>query len=282
MKRVALLGFPISHSVSPLMHTAAFSALNLPWHYEALETSSAKLPNAVEKIRHEGWAGANVTVPHKVDIIDLLDEITPPSDDIGAVNTIVNEGGHLKGYNTDLPGFLIDAHARGVETTGRSALILGSGGAARAVAFALASRGTKIRIICRHEQRGQNIAKDLGRRQHDEISVFAWTEESFNIAAQDCALIVNATPLGMSPCVEISPWPAGTSLPAGAFVYDVVYNPPVTRLVKDARAAGLQACGGLGMLVEQGALAFELWTGLEPPRQVMHAAAQSALESQHA
>ena len=124
MKRVALLGFPISHSVSPLMHNAAFSALKLPWHYEALETSSADLPQVVDKLRHEGWVGANVTVPHKVDIIDLLDEVTPPSDEIGAVNTIVNEGGHLKGYNTDLPGFLIDLHAQGVETTGRSVLLL--------------------------------------------------------------------------------------------------------------------------------------------------------------
>ena len=282
MKRVALLGFPISHSVSPLMHNAAFSALKLPWHYEALETSSADLPQVVDKLRHEGWVGANVTVPHKVDIIDLLDEVTPPSDEIGAVNTIVNEGGHLKGYNTDLPGFLIDLHAKGVETMGRSTLILGSGGAARAVAFALANQGTQLRIICRHEQRGQNIAKDLTRRQHSEISIFPWTEESFNIAAQDCGLIVNATPLGTSPRVEISPWPADISLPAATFVYDLVYHPLVTRLVKDVQAAGLRACGGLGMLVEQGALAFELWTDLTPPRQVMHAAAQSALEGQHA
>ena len=282
MKRVALLGFPISHSVSPLMHNAAFSALKLPWHYEALETSSADLPQVVDKLRHEDWVGANVTVPHKVDIIDLLDEVTPPSDEIGAVNTIVNEGGHLKGYNTDLPGFLIDLHAKGVETTGRSTLILGSGGAARAVAFALANQETQLRIICRYEQRGQNIAKDLRRRQHSDISIFAWNEESFNIAAQDCVLIVNATPLGMSPCAGISPWPADISLPAGTFVYDLVYNPPVTRFVKEAQAAGLPACGGLGMLVEQGALTFEIWTGLEPPRQVMHAAAQSALESQHA
>jgi shikimate dehydrogenase len=264
------------------MHNAAFAALDLAWRYQALETVRESLPEALARLRGEAWAGANVTVPHKERVMDLLDEVTPLAGAVGAVNTIVKEGGRLRGDNTDAAGFLADLQEQGVDVGGRPALILGAGGAARAVAAALAGAGATLRWVCRNPRRGRDIAGKLGGVGGGQIAVYAWGPEAFASAGRGCALIVNATPLGMAPQVEASPWPPEVPFPPGAFVYDLVYNPPATKLVQQARAAGLGSCGGLGMLLEQGARSFRLWTGLEPPRQVMLAAARSALERQHA
>jgi shikimate dehydrogenase len=281
MKRVALFGFPAAHSVSPAMHNAAFAALRLPWAYSAIEVTPEELADWIEQMRGADWAGANVTVPHKVAAADRMDELADTARKIGAINTIVNEDGRLVGHNTDAEGFAADLAEQGVEVAGRPAVLLGAGGAARAVAHALVELGASLRIVCRNQEAGRDLTEAFSGAA-DEPRVHAWKREGFRDAAGGAALIVNATPVGMSPDIDGCPWPADVPMPAGAFIYDLVFNPFETRLVVAARAAGRNACGGLGMLVEQGARSFQLWTGAAPPRSIMKAAARAALEKQDA
>lgn len=277
MKRVALLGYPLGHSVSPAMQQAAFRARGLDWRYEAREVAPEALAEAVARLREPDWAGANVTVPHKRAVLPLLDEVDERARAVGAVNTIVNRAGRLWGTNTDVEGFAADLARLGVRVAGRPAWVLGAGGAARAVAAALAGQGAQVHLLCRRAEQGQALVRDLALA----AVVLPWEDASF-AAAPPGALVVNATPVGMAPRAEACPWPETVPLPEGAFVYDLVYNPRPTRLVARARAAGLGAADGLGMLVEQGARAFEWWTGLEAPRSVLWAAAEAALEVSHA
>jgi len=281
MKRVALLGDPVAHSVSPAMHNAAFAALHLPWGYTAIQVSAVDLPELIHQLRGPDWAGANVTVPHKVAAAGLVDQLSEAARRIGAINTIVNTQGTLVGHNTDVGGFTSDLAAHGVDVVGRTAVILGAGGAARAVAHALKSLDGRLRVVCRDPEAGRRLVSTLAVAA-EAPRVFSWTTDGFEAAAEGAALIVNATPVGTSPDIFVTPWPADLRLPRETFVYDLAFNPPETRLVAAARGAGLDACGGLGMLVEQGALAFQLWTGSPPPRGVMTAAAVAALEKQNA
>ncbi len=280
MSRVGLLGYPLSHSVSPAMHNAAFAALDLPWRYELLETPAEDLPAAVARLRRGEWMGANVTIPHKARVMQLLDEIDPSAAGIGAVNTIVRDGERLIGHNTDVTGFQVDLRSHGVEIDGDEVIVLGSGGAARAVTAALIPGGAHIRFITPLLDEAQRLIEDLVTASSAQAQILPWEDGSF--AGIQCRLLVNATPVGMSPEVEACPWPQDIPLPADAFVYDLVYNPAETMLMKRARTEGLDSGSGLGMLVEQGALAFELWTGKTPSRQAMAAAAQTALEQRHA
>ncbi len=280
MNRVGLLGYPLSHSVSPAMHNAAFAALGLRGRYELLETPAEDLPEAVERLHQGEWMGANVTIPYKARVIPLLDEIDPSAAGIGAVNTILRAEQRLIGYNTDVTGFQVDLRSHGVEIDGDNVVVLGSGGAARAVTASLIPNGARIRFITPLIDEAQRLIEDLVVPTGAEAQILPWEDDSF--AGIECRLLVNATPVGMSPDVQACPWPQDIPLPAGAFVYDLVYNPSETMLMKRARAEGLGAGSGLGMLVEQGALAFELWTGKSPSRRVMADAAQSALEGRHA
>lgn len=282
MRRVALLGYPLDHSVSPAMHNAAFQCLDLPWHYEARPTPPAELSEAVGALRDAPWAGANVTVPFKEEVLDLLDEVAPGATAVGAVNTIVSHTGRLIGENTDLDGFLTDLQANGHDPSLGPRVLLGSGGAARAIAFALGEPAGDLRLICRRAEPGRAIAAALRKHKGMDVQIFPWTKASFLEAPRGARLIVNATPVGMHPRSSASPWPGDVPFPKGAFVYDLVYNPPLTRFVAAARAEGLGAATGLGMLVEQGALAFEQWTGLPAPREVMRGAAKQTLETDYA
>ena len=272
--RLLLLGKPVSHSSSPAMHNAALQAAGLAdWRYEATSIEPDRLADAVALVRSEGVAGANVTVPYKEAIVPWLDGLTPVAHVIGAVNTLVKKEGRLIGHNTDSAGLLADLHAHDVPLAQRTVLILGAGGAARSAVAACASFGAKIRVAARrHEQ-----AEALKAIAPVEIEVFGWTPAELRHAGEDCVAMINATPLGMTPHADLSPWPDGTPFPADVFVYDLVYNPAETRLTRQARAAGLRAATGLGMLVEQGALAFELWTGQTAPRFLMRQAAENAL-----
>ncbi len=280
MSRAGLLGYPLSHSVSPAMHNAAFAALELPGRYDLLETPAEELAAAVARLRLADWMGANVTIPYKARVIPLLDEIDPSAAGIGAVNTIVRDEQRLIGHNTDVTGFRVDLRSHGVEIDGDNVVVLGSGGAARAVTAALVPNTAHIKFITPLIDEAQRLIEDLIVPAGTEAQILPWEVVSF--AGIECRLLVNATPVGMSPDVEACPWPQGVPLPAGAFVYDLVYNPAETTLMKRASAEGLGTGSGLGMLVEQGALAFELWTGETPPRRVMAAAAQAALEGRRA
>ena len=270
--QLQLLGYPLSHSVSPAMHNAALAEVGLDdWEYVARAVPRERLGVSVLGLREPDCAGANVTVPYKTAVIDMLDGLTPVAQAIGAVNTIVKHDGRLIGHNTDAAGFLADLYALGVKIGRQPVLVLGAGGAARAVVAALAGVGAHVRVVARQPGQAEALA---GLSQ---IELYEWSPLGLLQASDDCGLIVNTTPLGMAPEIEASPWLDDTPFPVGAFVYDLVYNPAETRFTRQARADGLRASTGLGMLVEQGALAFELWTGKQAPRASMRRAAEASL-----
>lgn len=270
--KILLLGNPVSHSVSPEMHAAALAEANLPdWTYEAQAVEAAHLPEAVGRIRGADYAGGNVTVPHKQAVMRLVDGLTPVAEAIGAVNTLIKRDGKLVGHNTDAAGFLADLYAHEVKLAHRTVLVLGAGGAARAVVAACAGVGAQVRVVARHRDQAEAL-KSLA-----PVAVFDWTPLGWLAASDGAAVVVNTTPLGMTPQRDGSPWPAGVPWPPDAFVYDLVYNPAETRLVRQSRAAGLRADTGLGMLVEQGMLGFELWTGRQASRATMRQAAEKKL-----
>jgi shikimate dehydrogenase len=270
---LGLIGFPLGHSLSPQIHAAALHALKFNGEYSLfpvhpIPAGSPALENLIGRLRGGRLHGLNVTIPHKAAVIPLLDELTPAAKAIGAVNTIVLKDGDLLGDNTDAPGFWADIQAcfHPDDFSDRYALILGAGGAARAVAYALLVHGYRITIAARRLEQAEDLCDHFSTFR-DQISTSHLDGDS--LAGCQWALIVNTTPVGMIPHIDASPWPRGISFPEGAAIYDLVYNPVVTTLVADARRAGLIAVTGLGMLVEQAALSFERWTGVEAPRVAM-------------
>lgn len=258
------------------MHNAALAEVGLAdWQYEALPVEPARLGEAVALIRGGSFVGANITVPYKEAVIQFLDGLTPVAEAIGAVNTLVKREGKLIGHNTDSAGLLADFYAHQLHISHEAVLILGAGGAARAVVAGLAPLGCEIRVAARRREQAQSLNSILG--SEGQVRVYDHTIRGLERAAEEVALIVNCTPIGMSPNSGLSPWFSDVPFPLGAFVYDLVYSPASTLLVQQARAAGLLADTGLGMLIEQGALAFELWTGTTAPRKLMREAAEKKL-----
>ncbi len=274
-QRVGLIGWPVEHSVSPAMHNAAFQALGLDWHYALLPTPPGEVASTLAHLKAQGYRGANVTVPHKEAVMACLDEVEGLAQTIGAVNTVVVQKGCLLGYNTDAPGFLAALQAAGFEPRGSRALVIGAGGAARAVVHALLQAGGSIVLYNRTLQR----ARQLAHHAQEIGGPVAWVAslETLEPELADFNLLVNATSVGMWPQSNASPWPEALSLPPHWTVFDLVYNPAETRLLAQARAVGATPIAGLEMLVQQGALAFELWTGQFPPLDVMRAAARDSL-----
>lgn len=263
--RVGLLGWPVEHSVSPAMHNAAFRALGMDWRYDLLPVPPDRLDERIAAWLAEGYRGFNVTIPHKQTVLALtqIATIDPSVETIRAANTLsLLPGGGLRASNTDWQGFADDLRAHSVGVEGARCLILGTGGSAQAVVHALREMGAgQVTLVSRNPGAAAN------RIDYEALGAFA----------PGADLIVNCTPLGMSPVVDASPWPPGVPFPPDASLYDLIYNPPVTRLMAQAGAAGAQAIGGLGMLVRQGALAFEQWAGVTPPLEVMAQAARRAL-----
>lgn len=272
---VGLLGWPVSHSISPQMHNAAFAARRMNWRYLPLPVHPERVAEAVHGLRALGFRGANVTVPHKQAVMPHLDRWTPAAEAIGAVNTIIiDEGGSMVGDNTDAAGFIADLRGQGVEVAGRSVLVLGAGGSARAVVYGLAEAGAeRILLLNRTVARAEALAAAM-RAYFPETAMGAGSfPGDVADATQHADLIVNCTSLGMEPRVEGLPWDEEIEFRPDQTVYDLVYNPAVTRLLQLASADGAQAIGGLGMLVHQGAIAWERWTGEEAPVDVMRRAA---------
>jgi shikimate dehydrogenase len=265
----ALLGWPVAHSLSPVVHNAAFEALAMDWTYVALPVQPGDVPAAVAGIHALGLAGANVTMPHKEAVADAMDELTEDADRLHAVNTIEIGADRLVGHNTDAPGFarFLERDA-GFDPAGKTALVFGAGGAARACALAVARAGlTRIVVALREPARAAPLAAALDGLP-TEVEAIA-----FDDAADATAdLVVNATPLGAHGEALALPKLG----PDGLFV-DLLYRPAVTPAQQAARAAGAQALGGLGLLLHQAALSFELWTGRPAPLEVMSAAAIAAL-----
>jgi shikimate dehydrogenase len=234
------------------------------------------LPQLLGRVRSGELQGLNVTIPHKQMVIPFLDELSPSARAIGAVNTIYKKDGTLIGHNTDAPGFAADLQrSLGVDVNvGFGALVLGAGGAARAVVYALLTGGWDVTLAVRAADTGmaEALIHSFKRVSADRKLRFVLLEAgALSPLLNDFELLVNTTPLGMYPDVSVSPWPDGLSFPQAA-IYDVVYNPRVTALVRHARAVGLRAETGLGMLVSQAALSFETWTGRAPSIVAMFAA----------
>ncbi len=258
------------------MHQAAAVGLDFDLAYIRLPVHPDDLGAAIRGLPALGFRGVNVTIPHKEAVIPLLDEIDPAAKIIGAVNTIVVQSqpgreSRLVGYNSDWSGFLVDLKELGQGVNGRHCYILGAGGSARAIAYALASSGGHISLFARRIEQAQAIVDDLKSHKSDfQLDAFDWGDigEIVSDGSAD-PLIVNCTPLGQEPNGASSPWPEHSKFPPGSFVYDLVYNPPETSFMRQALSAGCQAANGLGLLVQQGAQAFQLWTGVEPDREKM-------------
>lgn len=266
-----IIGDPVAHSMSPFMHNAAFAHLGLDFVYVPFRVGAARLGDAIAGIRGLGLHGCNVTVPHKEAVIPLLDQITPLARTIGAVNTVTNDGGVLVGDNTDAPGFLRALEQRSVDPSAKKVLVLGAGGAARAIAVGLAERCSELTICNRTLPRATRLAEFVSSLSGAHARVVAWGSEQMIQELRHADVVVNATSLGMGSLNTETPVPEGLLRPE-MVVVDIVYNPPRTRLLRQAEAAGVRAIGGVDMLLWQGALAFKTWTGLEAPVAVMRQA----------
>jgi len=283
---LAIFGDPVCHSISPLMQGAALEALDFDMVYLAFRVEAPELGQAVGAIRALGMRGVNVTIPHKERVLEYLDEVDETARALGAVNTILNRGGRLMGYNTDAEGFMRSLEEEtGFVPRGRSALVIGSGGAARAVVHGLASRGaSRVVVANRTPKRAEALCSEIGAAWPDVelravpfsgVNAGRETGGEMERLLKETDLLVNATSLGMA-------GRGGLDLPLellkkDAPVYDIVYTPLETELIRRARALGPRACGGLGMLVSQGARSFEIWTGEKAPLGVMREAALEAL-----
>ncbi|MCX6046184.1 MAG: shikimate dehydrogenase [Chloroflexi bacterium] len=271
---VGLIGWPVSHSVSPPMHNAAFAALGLDWCYVPLPVPiepADRIGEAVRGLRALGLRGANVTVPHKQAVMPHLDWLTPAAQAIGAVNTIrVEPDGALSGDNTDAPGFVADLREHGVDSSGKNVIVLGAGGSARAIVYGLAASGArKILIVNRTVDKAASLANQMQALFPNCAIAAQPLAQPLADVAEQTDLIINTTSLGMTPDVAGLPWEPDVKFSAHQAVYDLVYNPPQTRLLQKARVDGAQAIGGLGMLIWQGAIAFERWTGVAAPVDLM-------------
>lgn len=274
-----IIGDPIAHTMSPAMHNAAFKALGLDYVYTAFRVQPDALESAIKGIRALGIRGLNITIPHKIRALSLIDEPDTLARQIRAINTIVNDGGILRGYNTDAGGFLRAMSESGCAPQGKNVVLLGAGGAARAIAFALADSGAHIKILNRETgfDRARKLAETVqGFYKEVTVSVGILSEKTLENTVKDADILVNATSVGMSPS-DACLVPEYLLRPALA-VFDIVYAPHITSLIADAKAVGAKAVDGLEMLVWQGALSFTLWTGCEAPVTVMKQAAKEELK----
>lgn len=270
-----LLGHPISHSVSPQMHNAAFKALNLNYVYLAFDVAEADLGRAVEGLKAVGAVGFNITIPHKIKVIEFLDGLDDSAKWVGAVNTVVIRGDKSAiGYNTDVYGIEEVLRGKGISAD-EPAMVVGAGGAARAAAAALLKLGIKKIVIANRTLERAMVLAGWITSMGGEAEVYG-LEDARRVAGK-CGVIVNATPIGMHPKIDETPL-TRNDIPGGAIVLDLVYNPVKTRLLWEAERANAVAVTGLEVLVHQGAMAFELWTGLPAPVDVMRKAASRALE----
>lgn len=273
-----LFGWPVEHSISPQIHNAAFAAVGLDWSYRSIPVRPEELPAAFREFKARGGRGLNITIPHKIAVIGLLDGLSGPSRLIGAVNTVLFKAGAAAGFNTDGPGFI-----RAVEEewsfsfTGKTVILFGAGGAGRAVAVSAARAGSRVEISDLDQGRAEGLAGWINREIRPGAAGFfaagsAAGEKAFSAAD----LAVDATGRGLHPADPVSFDPG--RLPLGAAVVDLVYNPLETPLLRAARSQGRKTLNGLGMLIHQAALSWTIWTGLPAPLEAMRAAALQAME----
>ncbi|MGD0202695.1 MAG: shikimate dehydrogenase [Candidatus Bathyarchaeia archaeon] len=267
-----VIGDPIEHTLSPIMHNAAFEALKLDYVFLAFKVKPAEVGNAISGMRALTIHGLNVTMPHKSTVINCLDEIDQASKTIGSVNTILNKDGRLFGFNTDGIGALKALRENGVEPRGKKVLLLGAGGAARAIAYILAQEADELVILNRTPKPAAELADLLKQKFKKKISAGEFSPNAVKDNLADADVLINATSVGMKPNANQTPV-APEWLKPDLAVMDIVYNPIETKLAKDAKAAGAKVVSGVEMLIYQGTASFEIWTGCKAPVEVMRKAA---------
>jgi shikimate dehydrogenase len=274
-----IIGDPVEHTMSPVMHNAAFRQMGVDYLYVPFKVKQEELAKAIDGVRALNIRGLNVTIPHKVTVIQFLDKLDHLAEKIGAVNTIVNDDGVLTGYNTDGAGFLQALLEKGIEPRGKNIVILGAGGASRAISFSLADRGAHLVILNRALELdwAEELASRISQIFAKEVEALELNRENLARVLDRANIVVNATSVGMTPNIDETPVTSDLLKP-GLIVFDIVYNPIKTRLLREAEAAGAKTISGLDMLVWQGALAFEKWTGLKAPVELMREEAIKVLE----
>jgi shikimate dehydrogenase len=276
---VGVFGYPVAENPTGVMQEAAFEDRGLNWRYLTIEVRPEDLEQAMIGLGAFGMQGVNLTIPHKVAVIQYLDRLSPEAELIGAVNTVVREGDELIGHNTDGKGFLRSVRDdSGVDPAGQHIVFLGAGGAARAMSVELALAGAaSITIVNRTPSRGQELAKQLSEKTPAEAQYVHWQGE-YSVPPE-ASILVNATSIGLFPNVEESPAVDMTSIRPDLLVCDVIPNPPHTAFLRAAEAAGARTLDGLGMLVYQGAIAFQMWARVEAPIPVMRRALEEVFST---
>lgn len=272
--RLGIFGFPVAHSKSPRMHQAAASALGIPLEYDRFEVAPDDLSAEITRRHSEGLNGYNLTVPHKEAVLALLDDVVPVARTIGAVNTVVRTNDRYVGHNTDAPGFVRSLEEAGVQIDEASVVVLGAGGAARAAVVGLAGAGAgEITVLSRRPEQSDGLAESLA--EHIDCTVEAACLSEADWHFDSATLVVQATSATLESNPRADEFAAMLPidrLPADAVVVDMVYKPLKTTVLTRAEKRGLKIVDGLGMLLHQGAIAFEMWTGSAPPIEVMRRA----------
>ena len=267
-KILGVIGHPISHSMSPIMHNTALQDLNLNYIYLAFDIKPENLRGAVNSIRALNIKGVNITIPHKEKIIQYLDELDSLSKKIEAVNTIKNENGKLIGKNTDVQGARTALIESGFKLKNKKVIIIGAGGAAKAVSYSLGEELEQLLIFNRTKSRAIQLAKNLAEKVNLKVTGKELEEGLLKKEIQTTDLLINTTPIGMYPNINASPIPLEL-IHDQLFVFDIIYNPLETKMIKYAKEIGCKFLGGLEMFVNQGALAFEWWTEKVPNKDLM-------------
>ena len=276
---VGVIGYPIAHSLSPPMHNAAFRELGMDWAYVAFGVEPERVPEAIRGIVALGMVGINVTIPHKGAAAEIVDEVDDTAQALGSVNTIHNLDGKLKGYSTDGPGFVRSVEETGTSLAGKAVVLIGSGGSARAVAHALAkAEVSRLTLAARRPFKAEEVAEMVAEHTGKSVKVADLNADAAREAVREAEVVIDSTSVGMHPNTDVPPVVPGEWLHAGQLVCDLTYNPRDTVLLKAARAASADVLDGTGMLVHQGAIAFEVWTGRQAPVETMREALLRALE----
>jgi shikimate dehydrogenase len=273
-----VIGDPIDHTLSPTMHNAAFNHLKLDFVFLAFRVKAAALEDAMRGMRGLGIRGLNVTMPHKNAVIKYLDAVDPTVEFLGSANTILNDDGRLLGFNTDGVGALKALRENGVNLDGKKLLLLGAGGAAKAIAFSLAKEVEELVVLNRVSKKAKDLAEALSVIYGKKVVGEALSPSVIQKNLQDAHIVINATSVGMHPHVSQS-LVAPQWLKHDLTVMDIVYNPVETKLAKDAKVVGAHVISGVEMLLYQGAASFEIWTGLSAPIEVMRKAALNKLDA---
>lgn len=273
-----VIGDPIGHSLSPTIHNAAFGHLGLDFVFLAFHVKASDLENAMHGMRGLGIHGLNVTMPHKSAVIGCLDEVDFTVRFLDSANTILNKDGKLSGFSTDGVGALKALLENGVDLSGKKVLLLGAGGAAKAIAFVLVPEVGELAILNRSAEKAEKLAETLGHMFNQKVVGGALSPDAIKTNLQDSDVLVNATSAGMKPNLSqslvVPEW-----LRSDLAVMDIVYNPVETKLAKDAKAAGAKVVSGVEMLIYQGAVSFEIWTDRSAPIEVMRKAALNKLSN---